>query len=155
MESLPDATLPGDTTPVYYGPVEAARRSLPQVSRAFGDAMKGLASLVTGETRIREGLGGPVAIFGIAAQAAERGLYFYARLIGMFSISLGLINLLPIPALDGGQILFYSLEGIRGRPLPLVIRERIQMAGVLFLVGLMLLVTVFDVNAFLFNGGVR
>ncbi|TNE84372.1 MAG: RIP metalloprotease RseP [Deltaproteobacteria bacterium] len=149
---LPDATLDGDTVPVFYGPFEAARRSVPQVGRAFKDSISGLTSLLTGEMRIREGLGGPVAIFSIAAQVAERGLHSYARLIGIFSISLGLINLLPIPVLDGGQILFYSLEGIRGRPLPLAVRERIQMAGVLFLVGLMLLVTVFDVNRVLFGG---
>lgn len=148
---LPDATLEGDTVPVYYGPIQAAQRSVPQVGRAFRDSVKGLMSLITGETRIREGLGGPVAIFSIAAKVAERGLYSYARLIGIFSISLGLINLLPIPALDGGQILFYSVEGLRGRPLPLALRERIQMAGVLFLVGLMLLVTVFDVNKLLFG----
>jgi regulator of sigma E protease len=148
---LPDATLDGNTRPVYYGPIEAAQRSVPQVGRAFRDSIKGLMSLITGETRIREGLGGPVAIFSIAAKVAERGLYSYARLVGIFSISLGLINLLPIPALDGGQILFYSVEGLRGRPLPLALRERIQMAGVLFLVGLMLLVTVFDVNRFLFG----
>ncbi|MCO4744614.1 MAG: RIP metalloprotease RseP [Proteobacteria bacterium] len=152
---LPDATLEGGSVPVYYGPFQAARRSVPQVADAFRDSIKGLASLLTGETRIKEGLGGPVAIFAIAAQAAERGIHVYVRLIGIFSISLGLINLLPIPVLDGGQILFYTLEGVRGRPLPMIIRERIQMAGVLFLVGLMLLVTVFDVNSFLFNGGQR
>lgn len=152
---LPDATLPGETVPVYYGPIEAAQRALPLVRSVFRDSITGLASLMVGETKISEGLGGPVAIFGIAAKAAERGVHTYVRLIGIFSISLGLINLLPIPVLDGGQILFYSLEGIRGRPLPLIVRERIQMAGVLFLVALMLMVTVFDVNSFLFNGGQR
>ena len=67
------------------------------------------------------------------------------------SFSLGIINLLPVPVLDGGQIIFYSLEAIRGRPLPLILRERIQMVGVLFMMGLMLLVTVLDVSR-LFDG---
>jgi len=70
----------------------------------------------------------------------------------MLSISLGIINLLPVPVLDGGQFLFYAIEGIRGRPLSVAIRERAQQAGVLFLVVLMLSVLVFDVHR-LFAGG--
>jgi regulator of sigma E protease len=66
--------------------------------------------------------------------------------MGMLSLSLGIINLLPVPALDGGQFLFYLLEGIRGRPLSLAFRERAQQVGVLFLVILMLCVLVFDIN---------
>ena len=62
------------------------------------------------------------------------------------SLSLGVINLVPIPVLDGGQILTYAAEWIRGRPLPYRMRERLQQAGLLFIVGLMLLVTFWDVR---------
>jgi regulator of sigma E protease len=81
-----------------------------------------------------------------ARKAADEGLFRWARLMGMLSISLGIINLLPVPVLDGGQFLFYAVEGLRGRPLSLAIRERAQQIGVLFLVVLMLSVLVFDLR---------
>jgi regulator of sigma E protease len=67
-------------------------------------------------------------------------------LMGMLSISLGIINLLPVPVLDGGQFLFYAVEGLRGRPLSLAIRERAQQIGVIFLVLLMMSVLFFDLR---------
>jgi regulator of sigma E protease len=67
-------------------------------------------------------------------------------MLAALSISLGVVNFLPVPVLDGGQFLFYLLEGIRGRPLSLRVRERAQQIGVLFLVGLMFAVLVMDVN---------
>ena len=70
-------------------------------------------------------------------------------MLAALSISLGVVNFLPVPVLDGGQFLFYLLEGIRGRPLSLRIRERAQQIGVLFLVGLMFAVLVMDVNRWL------
>ncbi|MEC8381805.1 MAG: site-2 protease family protein, partial [Myxococcota bacterium] len=90
--------------------------------------------------------------FRQASKAAEEGLFRWFRMMAMLSISLGIVNLLPIPVLDGGQILFYSIEGIRGRPLSLRVRELAQQAGVLFLVFLMLLVMVFDISR-LFGAG--
>ena len=81
-----------------------------------------------------------------ARKAADEGIFRWARLMGMLSISLGIINLLPVPVLDGGQFLFYTVEGLRGRPLSLAIRERAQQIGVLFLVLLMLSVLVFDIR---------
>jgi len=65
---------------------------------------------------------------------------------GTISFSLGIINLLPVPVLDGGQIVFYAIEGLRGRPLPLILRERILMVGVLGLAALMLYLTVGEVG---------
>ena len=57
-----------------------------------------------------------------------------------------MVNFLPVPVLDGGQFLFYAVEGIRGRPLSLLVRERAQQVGVLFLLGLMFVVLVIDVR---------
>ena len=70
-------------------------------------------------------------------------------MMGMISFSLGIVNLLPIPALDGGQIMLLGLEGLRGRPLPVILRERIQMIGVLALAAIMVMVTVMDVSRWL------
>jgi regulator of sigma E protease len=81
----------------------------------------------------------------VAGDAAEEGWQAFVATIGMVSLSVGLVNLLPVPVLDGGQILFFLLEAVRGRPLPLRWRETIQLASVLFLLGLMVLVTAGDV----------
>jgi regulator of sigma E protease len=85
----------------------------------------------------------------LAGAGAKEGIFTYARLVGTISFSLGIINLLPVPVLDGGHIVFYLIEAIRGRPVSLALRERIQMVGVLALVALMLMVTVMDINRWL------
>ena len=91
-------------------------------------------------------MGGPIQIFRDAGQAAEEGLFAWARRLGLLSVSLGIVNFLPVPVLDGGQILFYLVEAVRGRPLSVAIRERAQQIGVLVLVALMFMVFIFDIN---------
>jgi regulator of sigma E protease len=142
----------GPTTRVYFPFPEAFSRASRETIAIAGFIVEQIGKLVTGEAAVEKSLGGPVEIVRQASMAAEKGLFTYARLMGMLSISLGIINLLPVPVLDGGQFLFYAIEGIRGRPLSVAIRERAQQAGVLFLVVLMLSVLVFDVHR-LFAGG--
>jgi regulator of sigma E protease len=72
------------------------------------------------------GLGGPIRIAKVAKSAAHNGIYDIIWLIAVISVSIGLINLFPIPLLDGGHLLYYACEGVLGRPLP----ERIQSAGI-------------------------
>ena len=103
-----------------------------------------LGKMFTNEAPISENLGGPIEFFRQSKAAAERGIFDWARQLGVFSISLGIINLLPVPVLDGGQIVMYAAEWARGRPLPLNVRERLQQVGVLFLVALMLFAFVND-----------
>jgi len=94
----------------------------------------------------KDSVGGPTAIFRVAGIVAEQGFFHYATLIGMISVSLGFINLLPVPVFDGGQILFYLVEGVRGRPLSIEVRERLLMVGVVGMMVLMFLVSVMDVR---------
>ena len=101
---------------------------------------------MTGAAAVQKSLGGPVEMVRQASSAAEQGIFVWARLMGMLSISLGIINLLPVPVLDGGQFLFYAVEGLRGRPLSLAVREKAQQIGVLFLVLLMMSVLFFDIR---------
>ncbi len=103
-----------------------------------------LGKMFTNEAPLSENLGGPIEFFRQSKAAAERGIFDWARQLGVFSISLGIINLLPVPVLDGGQIVMYAAEWLRGRPLPLNVRERLQQVGVLFLVSLMLFAFVND-----------
>lgn len=108
--------------------------------------VKQVGLLVTGGASVQKSLGGPPEIFRQAMAAAERGIFDYARLMGQLSISLGVINLLPVPVLDGGQLLMYGAEMVRGRPLPVRLRERLQQVGVIFLLTLLLFVMVFDIH---------
>ncbi len=142
----------GPMTRVYYGFVPAVGRSVEETTALMGFIVEQLGKLVTGEAAVKRSLGGPVEIVRQASYAAEKGLFVYARMAGMLSISLGIVNLLPVPVLDGGQLLFFLVEAIRGRPLSHRLRERAQQIGVLFLVLLMLSVLIFDLQK-LFEGG--
>lgn len=146
IKRYPDCFIDGPRVPKYYGLGEAFTRAGQETWFLVTGTVGMLANLFTGELKVQETLGGPIEIFRMAQQGAERGVFVYVRTIGAISISLGIFNLLPVPVLDGGQILFFSVEGIRGRPLSIQLREKLQMAGVLALVALMLVVMVFDVN---------
>jgi len=76
----------------------------------------GLWQIITGR-RGTEDIGGPIKIAQIAGQQATLGLLSFVQLLALFSINLGFINLLPVPMLDGGHLVFYAVEGIRRRPL--------------------------------------
>ena len=105
--------------------------------------------MITGEAAVEKSLGGPVEIVRQAKKAAEKGLFEWARLMALMSISLGIINLVPIPILDGGQLLFFIIEGVRGRPVSPRMREYAMQAGVIFMVLLMFFVFVFDISRWL------
>jgi regulator of sigma E protease len=136
----------GPTTRQYYPFSLAISRATEETIFISGLIIEQLGKLITNEAAVEKSLGGPVEIMVQASQAAEKGLFTWARLMAMLSISLGIINLVPVPVLDGGQILFFLVEAIRGRPVSHVIRERAQQIGVLFIVMLMLMVLVFDIR---------
>ena len=140
------------TVKVYYSLgdalVIAGRKTLGLVRFT----LEQVGRILTGEVAPQESIGGPVEIMRQATKAAERGLFDIAELLGMISISVGIFNLLPVPVLDGGNILFSTIEAVRGRPVSILVKERAQMVGVMLLVALMLFVLVVDVNR-LFSGG--
>ncbi|HFU4203144.1 TPA: RIP metalloprotease RseP [Streptococcus suis] len=90
-------------------------------------------------------LGGPVAMYSVSAQAAENGFVSVLELMAMLSINLGIFNLIPIPALDGGKIVMNILEAIRRKPLKPETESYITLAGVAIMVVLMLVVTWNDI----------
>jgi regulator of sigma E protease len=75
----------------------------------------------------------------VAAQAARLGMEYFLSLMGLVSVNLAVLNLLPIPILDGGQFLFLAAEGIRRRPLSYKLRERLTLVGLVLIVMLMVL----------------
>jgi len=98
--------------------------------------LHGFAKIVTGEIS-RKSLAGPIRIAEIAGNAFERGWDTYLSIMVLISINLGIINLLPIPILDGGQALLFMVEGVKRSPLSLRTREIVQQIGLTLLVMLM------------------
>jgi regulator of sigma E protease len=96
-----------------------------------------LYKLITGDIS-RKNIGGPLMIANVSGEAAEKGPSSYIFLIALLSINLGVLNLLPIPILDGGHLLFFLIEGILRRPIGERQREVAQQVGLFLLVGVMI-----------------
>jgi regulator of sigma E protease len=107
-------------------------------------SLRMIGKMVTGEVSLKN-VSGPITIADVAGQTARSGLVEYLQFIAFISISLGVMNLLPIPVLDGGHLLYYSLEVLTGRPLPARVLDMAQRAGVGLLFMLMALAVFNDV----------
>ncbi len=90
-------------------------------------------------------VGGPIVIISALTAGATTSLKIFLILLAIISINLGIIQLIPLPILDGGQLLFYTIEAATGRPLPLKVREYIHIASWLLVLGFVLYLSVFDV----------
>ncbi|MCC5894892.1 MAG: RIP metalloprotease RseP [Alkalibacterium sp.] len=109
-----------------------------------------LGSFFTGGFSVNQ-LGGPVAIYATTEAVVQAGVFGLISWIGFLSVNLGIMNLLPIPALDGGKLLLNIIEGIRKKPISQEKEGYITLIGVLFLLILMLLVTWNDIQTFFLN----
>jgi len=123
-------------TTVRYGPIGALGQGLAKTGELLWLTIEMLGRMVTGSVS-SDNLGGPIAIAQFAGQSAEAGLVPFLWFLGMISLSLGFLNLLPIPVLDGGHILFQAIEGIRGRPLSEETMMRWQQVGIMVLLAVM------------------
>lgn len=103
-----------------------------------------LRGMVIGQISVRD-LGGPILIAQVSGQVAHAGLFPLVAFMAFLSVNLAILNLLPIPVLDGGQLVFLILEGIRRKPLSLDLRLRLTQVGVVVLLGLFVLVFVNDI----------
>lgn len=104
-----------------------------------------LTGLVTARVSPRE-LGGPIMIAQVTTTMAQRGWVWLFEITALISINLAVINLLPLPVLDGGQVVLNLIEGIRRKPIDLRVQEKIQYVGVLLILALMIAVTFNDVS---------
>lgn len=102
-----------------------------------------LAKLVTGRVKAYE-VGGPITIMKAGSQAAKRGWVDFLFFTSLISMNLAILNLLPLPILDGGHLAFLVLEKLRGRDLPIKLKERILAGGMVFLAAVMGLVIFMD-----------
>jgi regulator of sigma E protease len=123
---------------VRYGPLESVGLALRRTGETISFSLRMLGKMVTGEASWKN-LSGPVTIADYAGQTARTGLSSYLAFLALVSISLGVLNLLPIPMLDGGHLLYYSVEIIKGSPPADWIVEWGQRAGIAVLVGLTML----------------
>ncbi len=107
--------------------------------------VQGFAKIFTGKEDFRKSVGGPIKIAKIASQSAEQGPVSFLYFLAMLSISLAIINILPVPALDGGQFVLNALEGIIRREIPFAIKMRIQQVGMALLMALFAYILINDI----------
>lgn len=106
-----------------------------------------LGQVITGRRSARE-LGGPLKIAQVSGEQVSRGFENFVFFVALISINLGFINLLPVPMLDGGHLLFYAIEAVRRKPLGTVAQDWAFRSGMLMLLTLMVFVTINDLSSF-------
>jgi regulator of sigma E protease len=136
----------GAETIRHYSVLEAVPKGFVETARMTATLCIGIAKIVEGATPVREALGGPIMIAQIAGKEARQGFADVALFMVMVSLELGIINLLPIPLLDGGHLLFFIIEGVKGEPLKLRHREIAMQVGLFLLVILMAFVILNDIS---------
>ncbi len=128
--------------PVYEAVPEAVSYTV-RITRSMID---GLGQIVTG-ARGTEDVGGPIKIAQIAGQQAALGALPFVQLLGLFSINLGFINLLPVPMLDGGHLFFYTVEAVRRRPLSARALDWAFRGGLALILALVVFTTINDLGS--------
>jgi regulator of sigma E protease len=108
--------------------------------------VKTLVQIITGRRPVTE-LGGPIKIAQFSGQSAAMGLIAFVTFMAVISINLGFVNLLPVPMLDGGHLVLYACEGLRGRPVGPRAQEMAFMAGFALVISLMLFLTWNDLRS--------
>jgi regulator of sigma E protease len=140
LPTAPDRLVP-NPHPLLY----ALRRGVEETVSVIKFISVGMLWLFEGRVSLAN-VSGPITMYDIAGQAGARGAAYFVWAMALISVNLGLINLLPIPVLDGGQLLFFLFEAARQRPLPLRIREVASLVGMVMLVLLMLVAFKNDVE---------
>jgi regulator of sigma E protease len=136
----------GDKVTLSYGPFAAIRAGFVQTAQLLTTLCVGIAKIFEGVTPVREALGGPIMIAQMAGKEAHQGFADLTLFTIMLSLELGIINLLPVPLLDGGHLLFFAIEGIQGKPMKLRHREIAMQVGLFLLVVLMAFVILNDIS---------
>jgi regulator of sigma E protease len=128
-----------------YGMGEAIVAGFKSAWESTVATVQSFKKLATGRESLRENLGGPVIIGKVTKEALDRGWEQFWFIVAMLSITLAFINILPIPALDGGHLVFLAYEGIARKEPPLKLRMAVQQVGMVLILGLMAFLIVNDI----------
>lgn len=143
----------GETFHHPLNPVQAAVRAVTDTYGMVKLTILSVVKMFTGAVSA-DNMGGPIMIAKMAGDQARAGFENFVWFIALISVNLGIINLFPIPVLDGGHLLFLSIEAVKGSPVSTRIRERMVQFGAAVLMTLMIFVFYNDIVK-LFNGGLQ
>lgn len=149
IEHVPVLGVTGDPTKfkiVTYGPMGALGAAVTETKDMVSSTLVGIGQMIVG-TRGTDELGGPIRIAQGAGEAAKAGLAGLVSFIVLLSMNLGLINLFPVPVLDGGHLVFYAIEAVLGRPLGERAQEYGFRVGMFLVLALMVFATRNDIVA--------
>ncbi len=130
------------------GPLTAINRGVGQIGTILVLTYQGIKMIIGGQVAAGEAVTGPVGIANLLGQSASQGLYSLFFMVALISLNLGLINLVPFPALDGSRIGYATYELIRGKPIPPEKEGLINTVGFFILIGLMIFITYRDIIRF-------
>lgn len=139
--------LIGVYSPVEKSPIKAVTTGAKETYFWTKQIFVMVGKLVTGQFSI-DALSGPVGIYKSTDEVAKSGIYYLMKWAGILSINLGIMNLLPIPALDGGRLMFFAVEAVRGKPIDRQKEGMVHFIGFALLMLLMLVVTWNDIQRF-------
>jgi regulator of sigma E protease len=143
-------TAAGETYSKEMNVFQAFSESMIQTYRVTELMVVIIVKLISGDIST-DTLGGPIMIAQMAGDSAKAGIGSLISFIALISVNLAIINLLPIPVLDGGHLLFFSIEAVKGRPVSTKVREIAQQVGLFILILLMILVFYNDISRIFFS----
>jgi len=128
--------LPPAMVTVRLGPLEGLARGVERTWEVSALSVRMLGRMLVGQASVRN-LSGPLSIAEYAGQSANQGLVYYLGFLALVSVSLGVLNLMPLPMLDGGHLMYYLFEGLTGRPVSDLWLARLQRGGIAVLLAMM------------------
>ncbi|MFD2111261.1 RIP metalloprotease RseP [Thiorhodococcus fuscus] len=145
---VPDDFMDGYLVDVRYGPIDAMGQAVNKTLDTSLLMLKVMGRMLIGEASIKN-LSGPITIAETAGRTASYGLDAFVKFLAVVSISLGVLNLLPIPVLDGGHLLYYLIEWAKGSPVSEPVQLQAQKVGLFLLAALMTLAFYVDLSRLL------
>ncbi|WP_104667256.1 RIP metalloprotease RseP [Ensifer adhaerens] len=137
----------GNFRTVTYGPIEAVGQGVLQSWHVVTGTFDYLSNVVTGRMKADQ-IGGPIRVAKVSGQMATLGIPFLLNIAAILSVSIGLLNLMPVPVLDGGHLMFYAVEALRGRPVGPAAQDVAYRIGFAMVLMLMVFATWNDISMF-------